>query len=155
MISLSYRRADIIMDAASSPTGTPRWIFIVNIVMSSFFRRTLSLEATMVLTTSNPPSCWWRHLPPGSLLVNFQLLALASVVPTLTAGSWWQVTSNNYWYQTFVSGGYDNVWLDDILEFSPSSGEWSLQDNMMKTRNAHALSVISVKDVEQFCNWNP
>merc|ERR1712066_696821 len=43
--------------------------------------------------------------------------------------------------------------LDDILEFSPSTGEWTLVDKMMESRGRcdHAVSSIPVTDVQQFC----
>ena len=53
------------------------------------------------------------------------------------------------------SGGYDNVRdhnLDEILEFSPTSGEWTVLDNMMEARGNHAVSVIKAENVIQFCS---
>ena len=53
---------------------------------------------------------------------------------------------------TKCSGGYDGDYLDDIVEFSPSTGKWSLLGNMMKTRGYHAVSVVSSDNFQQFCN---
>ena len=55
---------------------------------------------------------------------------------------------------TKCSGGYvgDGHFLDEIVEFSPTSEEWTvLEDNMMKARAGHAVSVISSDDAQQFC----
>ena len=55
------------------------------------------------------------------------------------------------------SGGTDgakggrSVDVDDILEFSPTSGKWTVVDNMMKARRRHAVSVIKSDNVEGFC----
>ena len=56
---------------------------------------------------------------------------------------------------TKCSGGsdnYDDRNYDEIMEFSPTSGEWTVVDNTMKTRCNHALSVLPADDVQQFCN---
>ena len=53
---------------------------------------------------------------------------------------------------TKCSGGYDGDYLDEIVEFSPTSGEWTVLDNMMKGRSFHAVSVIKADDVIQFCS---
>ena len=50
------------------------------------------------------------------------------------------------------SGGYDGDYLDEILEFSPTSGEWTVLDNMMEARWYHAVSVIKAENVIQFCS---
>ena len=50
------------------------------------------------------------------------------------------------------SGGYDGDDLDEIVEFSPTSGEWFVLDNMMKARYLHAVSVIKADNVIQFCS---
>ena len=55
---------------------------------------------------------------------------------------------------TKCSGGYDGDYnyLDEIVELSPTSGEWTVLDNMMEDRRYHAVSVINDRDdVEQFC----
>ena len=51
---------------------------------------------------------------------------------------------------TKCSGGYDD--LDEIVEFSPTSGEWTVLDNMMEARDFHAVSVIKADNIIQFCN---
>ena len=53
---------------------------------------------------------------------------------------------------TKCSGGYDGDRLDEIVEFSPSSGEWTVLDNMMEARYYHAVSVIEADSVLQFCS---
>ena len=55
---------------------------------------------------------------------------------------------------TKCSGGYDNgrdYNLDEIVEFSPTSGEWSVLDNVMENRGYHAVSVISADEALQYC----
>ena len=57
---------------------------------------------------------------------------------------------------TKCSGGYgvdyiyygDYIDYDEIVEFSPTSGEWTVVDNMMKARYNYAVSVISSDDVQ-------
>ena len=56
---------------------------------------------------------------------------------------------------TKFSGGSDNLEdmsNDEIVEFSPTSGEWTVVDNMMEARYYHAVSVIKADDVIQFCS---
>ena len=55
---------------------------------------------------------------------------------------------------TKCSGGRnkDQEEQDEIVEFSPTSGEWTVLDNMMEVRRDHAVSVISSDDVQQFCS---
>ena len=56
---------------------------------------------------------------------------------------------------TKCSGGYnDGDYLDEIVEFSPTSGEWTVLDNMMEAlgRGHHAVSVIKAENVIQFCS---
>merc|ERR1712029_180232 len=45
----------------------------------------------------------------------------------------------------------NNTYYDDILEFKPSSGTWSLVDRMMVARRSHAASVISTEKINMFC----
>ena len=52
---------------------------------------------------------------------------------------------------TKCSGGYDGDNLDEIVEFSPTSGEWTVLDNMMKARRHHAVSVISSNQIMNYC----
>ena len=47
-----------------------------------------------------------------------------------------------------TDGDYD---LDDIMEFSPTSGEWTVLDNMMEARGFHAVSVISTNQAMKYC----
>ena len=53
---------------------------------------------------------------------------------------------------TKCSGGSDGDYLDQIVEFSPTSGEWTVLDNMMEARGYHAVSVIKADNVIQFCS---
>ena len=53
---------------------------------------------------------------------------------------------------TKCSGGDDGHDLDEIVEFSPTSGEWTVLDNMMEARYYHAVSVIKADNVIQFCS---
>ena len=55
---------------------------------------------------------------------------------------------------TKCSGGYDEdyLYLDEIVEFSPTSGEWTVLDNMMEARGYHAVSVIKADNIIQFCS---
>ena len=54
---------------------------------------------------------------------------------------------------TKCSGGYVGYRdiLDEILEFNPTSGKWTVLDNMMVARTWHAISVIKADNVEGFC----
>ena len=53
---------------------------------------------------------------------------------------------------TKYSGGSerDNYYLE-IVEFSPTSGEWTVLDNMMEARRYHAVSVISSNQIMNYC----
>ena len=53
---------------------------------------------------------------------------------------------------TKCSGGSDGDYIDEIVEFSPTSGEWTVLDNMMEARWYHAVSVIKADYVIQFCS---
>jgi len=46
---------------------------------------------------------------------------------------------------------YYKDYYDEILEFKPSSGEWSLVDQMMSPRSFHAVSIISTEKINVFC----
>ena len=48
-------------------------------------------------------------------------------------------------------GGADSWYLDEILEFESSTGEWSLVDKMMSARYFHAVSVVSIEDIDMYC----
>ena len=55
---------------------------------------------------------------------------------------------------TKCSGGYEGQFEDivnEIVEFSPTSGEWTVLDNMMKDRSGHAVSVISANQIMNYC----
>jgi len=49
----------------------------------------------------------------------------------------------------FMAGGYDGTVFDEILEFDPSTGEWSQADRMLQKRYGHDVSVIT--NFESFC----
>ena len=53
---------------------------------------------------------------------------------------------------TKCSGGDDGHVLDEIVEFSPTSGEWTVLDNLMEARGGHAVSVIEADNIIQFCS---
>ena len=56
---------------------------------------------------------------------------------------------------TKCSGGhYYDKYILEIVEFSPTSGEWTVLDNMMEAlgRGHHAVSVIKAENVIQFCS---
>ena len=50
-------------------------------------------------------------------------------------------------------GGKGNRYglLDEIIEYEPSTGEWSLVEQMFIPRESHAVSIISAEDIQQFC----
>ena len=57
---------------------------------------------------------------------------------------------------TKCSGGRDRpgdeyIYYDEIVEFSPTSGEWTVLDNMMEARYYHAVSVISTNQIMNYC----
>ena len=50
------------------------------------------------------------------------------------------------------AGGYAyGVYLADILEWSPASEEWTKLGNLKKGRVFHAVSVVMMEDVEDYC----
>ena len=51
-----------------------------------------------------------------------------------------------------IRDGDDYIYYDEIVEFSPTSGEWTVLDNMMEARSDHAVSVIKANNVIQFCS---
>ena len=58
--------------------------------------------------------------------------------------------------RSFTSlGGYNYdggaFYYDEILEYKPSTGEWSLVDQMMSVRYYHAVSVISTEEINIYC----
>ena len=53
---------------------------------------------------------------------------------------------------TSLGGRYDDGnYYDEILEFKPSTGTWSLVDRMKSARFFHAVSIISTEDIDMFC----
>ena len=54
--------------------------------------------------------------------------------------------------RVLVTGGSKKgEYYDDILEFEPSNGEWTLLDKMKVARRTHAVSAVNWEDVRQFC----
>jgi len=55
--------------------------------------------------------------------------------------------------RVIMTGGdkYDAGDKDEILEFKPSSGEWSLVDRTKSPRTDHAISIISTEEIEMYC----
>ena len=51
---------------------------------------------------------------------------------------------------TSLGGEDDGGYYDDILEYKPSTGEWSLVDQMMSARYYHAVSVMSA-EITKYC----
>ena len=45
----------------------------------------------------------------------------------------------------------DGGYLDEILEFNPSTEKWSLVDRMMSARCYHAVSGIATEDIIKYC----
>ena len=41
--------------------------------------------------------------------------------------------------------------MDDVLEFDIVTEEWKKIANMIETRRYHAVSVVDVDDVKQYC----
>ena len=61
--------------------------------------------------------------------------------------------------EVFMTGGTirnsDGTYIsesDEILEFNPYSGQWTLVDRMIIGRLRHAVSTIKYSDVAQYCN---
>jgi len=52
-----------------------------------------------------------------------------------------------------MTGGSFPDKSDEIVEFSPISGEWTVLDNMKSVRSWHALSVIKADNVIEFCDF--
>ena len=46
-----------------------------------------------------------------------------------------------------MTGGKAEDYLDDLLEFEPSSGQWRLVDRMVNARSEHAVSIITENPV--------
>jgi len=50
-----------------------------------------------------------------------------------------------------VDGDYpDYNYYDEILEFKPCEGKWSLVDRMMSARTVHAVSVMTTEKINMF-----
>jgi len=45
--------------------------------------------------------------------------------------------------KVLMTGGIDDSYYDDILEFDPLTGEWKLVDRMIQARIYHAVSVVN------------
>ena len=48
-------------------------------------------------------------------------------------------------------GGYNESFYDSILELNEETGEWSQLDKMTVAREYHAVSVIPLDNVMQYC----
>ena len=123
----------------------------------------------MAVSPSPPRSCYWGLMPrPGSSQESSRHHAQGSVGQTSNTRCLWQVTDNSWEnYQIFIcsylqylGGEYDDdPWLEEILEFLPSTdtthpwtGQWKLVANMSRNNKYHAVSVIPYSQVDQFCN---
>lgn len=53
----------------------------------------------------------------------------------------------------FITGGYNGVYLDQILEFDPNTGEWRLIDEgMLEPRFGHAVTSVPWERVQSYCS---
>ena len=50
-----------------------------------------------------------------------------------------------------ISGGFNQDYLDDILELEPLTGQWVLVDRMIRARGWHAVSVLSSAESLELC----
>merc|ERR1719300_2109085 len=51
------------------------------------------------------------------------------------------------------TGGHDYFEndFDEVIEFDPKSEEWSQVGRMMVARSSHGISIVSAKDIVDFC----
>ena len=52
----------------------------------------------------------------------------------------------------FNSGGHDESYRNEILEFDPETKKWSQIGKMREARSAHAVSVVNYEDYAEYCN---
>ena len=52
---------------------------------------------------------------------------------------------------TSLGGWIDEGYSNEILEFEPRTGTWTLVDRMMSARASHAVSVISTEEINMYC----
>ena len=57
---------------------------------------------------------------------------------------------NKIYYSVFT-GGADGKYLQDILEWNPSLGQWKQLGKMKHARGWHGMSVIQRKDFYEYC----
>ena len=68
-------------------------------------------------------------------------------------GRTWQILIPTRLTSLISAGGYNGVYLDQILEFDPRSGEWSLLDEgMLEPRFGHAVTSIPWERVQHYCS---
>ena len=51
----------------------------------------------------------------------------------------------------YIAGGRGSGREDEILEYSPRTGEWCVIDKMLRKRSFHAVSIVSTKYIKQIC----
>merc|ERR1711988_1430978 len=116
---------------------------------------------TLLVTGGYYNSFWsWYELSSTELLVeNSAKWIYSGELPTPRYG----LRGANIDQRVIITGGgncdedynnynnNNNTYYDDILEFKPSSGTWSLVDRMMVARRSHAVSVISTEKINMFC----
>ena len=50
-----------------------------------------------------------------------------------------------------TGGHHDGVDLDDILEWDPSTEQWSTVGSLQQARKHHGMSAIQLSDVSDYC----
>ena len=56
------------------------------------------------------------------------------------------------YYEEYVDLSYNvSEYTDEILEYQPTTGVWSLVDQMMSARRGHAVSVVSTEEISMYC----
>ena len=50
-----------------------------------------------------------------------------------------------------TGGSHKGEYYDDILEYDPALGEWSVLGSMMVARRTHGVSAVNWEDVRQHC----
>ena len=50
-----------------------------------------------------------------------------------------------------ISGGYDGSYRDNIYELDQETGEWNNVANMEVARHSHAVSIIDLTNLRQYC----
>ena len=57
------------------------------------------------------------------------------------------------WVSKLFLGGFkDGDYYNNILEFHPRSGRWTILDKLSEARAGHAVGTVPLQDVEEFCS---